>query len=171
MATPPATKPPLPPPASLTDLTPVQQLPGRYEAGDLSLKWTGFALLTMVVLAGLIHWGLWELLKNESAKPRVIEQVRSVAPRPLGRAAPPIQPSQDHDRLPAGDLDTMREGEDRVFSAMGFIPGPDPHTWRIPDDLVRDVARGPDTPVPRPPAATTEPVVTPVPGVDEGGKP
>lgn len=158
------------------ELRPAARVPGAYEKGDLSLKWCGFALVCLVVSALVIHWGLMRVVKANLEHERVVDKGRSVSTTSVELANPPLQPRQDHDRLPGQDLDLMREQENRVFEAMGWrrkeATGGE-GDWRVPDAVVARVAErmgkgeGPATR----PAATRAGAAktTPVQGVDEGG--
>ena len=102
------------------------------------------------------------------------EPVRDYAP-PDTFHAPPLQPTQAHDRLPRQDLEAMRRDEDSVFQDLGWQVDPVHHVATPPENLVRQIAaryaqHGQNHPSTAP---TSMPaghrIITPVPGVDQGG--
>jgi hypothetical protein len=155
-----------------------------YQPGHVRLRWFALAVVCFVAFAAVTHWWLWELVKAD-ANPRPVDHPLSAVSGYATEAtetpaAPPLQPTPDHDRLPYQDLEAMRRGEDNVFEALGWKVNEATHEATPPDDLVRQVAarfgRRASSPSSAPaaaasstaPPATTQ-VVTPIPGVDQGG--
>lgn len=150
---------------------PPRREPGKYETGDVSLRWMTVGLVLLIAGAVVMHWSLWKVWAAQSEEGRSADVPRSVAAEGVRRTGPALQPSVGHDRLPPEDLATMRAGEDAVFAAMGWRAADG--KIRVPDEVVGKVV---DLERSRPSAPATEATsrssvgqVTPIPGVDEGG--
>jgi hypothetical protein len=134
-------------------------------------------VICFVAFAAVTYVALWFLLKLENGRVRDADRPRSlvaVVRYPLN--APPLQPTQTHDRRPQEDLVVMYRQEDRVFADMGWTVDQNTHEARLPDALVQRVASQANahrvaTASSRPatsPTTSRTKVITPVPAVDEG---
>jgi hypothetical protein len=152
-----------------------------YQPGDMRVRWFALAVACFIAFAAVTHWWLWVLVKADATPPRGVDRPLSAVPD-YGRAdtgttaaAPPLQPTPTHDRLPYQDLEALRRGEDNVFKSLGWKVDAATHQATPPDALVRKVVaqyqhRAATTaPSSTSAPATTSEVITPIPGVDQGG--
>jgi hypothetical protein len=120
-----------------------QTLSRGYEWTHLRLGWVLALLVLFGILAIVMHVSLWYVLKAFANNPRAADQPRSVLEPGVAqpaRFAPPLQPSQQHDRMPSEDLAAMHQREDQVFRDLGWTIDPVTHHATPPDALVRLVA-------------------------------
>jgi len=132
-----------------------------------------------VLLAAAWEVGLWFVVKLE-AGPRAVDRDTSAVSGYERQAereragGPALQPSVSHDTLPRADLEAVRGVEDGVFAKMGWAVDGVRHQATVPAGVVEEVAReeGAKAAAPTGRAGGTMDeanVVTPVPGVDQGG--
>jgi hypothetical protein len=148
----------------------------------MRVRWFAVAVACFIAFAAVTHWWLWVLVKADATPPRAVDYPLSAVPD-YGRAdtgatmaAPPLQPTPSHDRLPYQDLEALRRGEDNVFESLGWKVDEATHQATPPEDLIRKVAARFQRPAATTTApsskstpATTSQVITPIPGVDQGG--
>jgi hypothetical protein len=113
-----------------------------YEPHDLKASWIVWFVVIFIVIAALIQIGLWVLLVKLGSTRREVDAPRSVLTAQEPAPSPSIQPTQQHDALPAEDLQAMRKQEDAVFSQLGWDVNPQTHQVIVPDDVVKRVAQG-----------------------------
>jgi hypothetical protein len=114
-----------------------------YERDVVRLRWLAIATAALIVLAITIHIVLWYYLKMLDNHPRMADLPRSVvAPHQQAPSnAPPLQPTQTHDRTPPQDLAVMLQNEEAVFEHLGWKVDPVNHRVTPPEQLAQIVSQ------------------------------
>lgn len=99
-----------------------------------------FFVIFILVAVGL-QFGLWGLLKVYLHEPRPADVVTSASPPQPRFKAPHLQPTQQHDKLPSGDLDDLRREKNEIFQGMGWSLDPQSGAPVIPDSIVDELAK------------------------------
>ncbi len=108
-----------------------------YEASTITVRGLGIFFVLFCISGVLIHIGVWYLLKFYFAEKRSAEAPKSAVTHVEPRFEPRLQPSPVHDTNPPQDLATMHQGENRIFSHMGWEVVPGGTDVRIPSQIVR----------------------------------
>lgn len=138
-----------------------ESLAAGYEKSGVSVKGLAIFLVCLVVVAAVIHTGVWFLfsdyLKSDQAKDRPSSALtdpefvagynrRFGTTLPTDTTPPPpaprIQPTPglEHQNTPEADLQQMYRQEDAVFHQMGWRVDPETHVpLAIPDPVVSAV--------------------------------
>ena len=130
-----------------TESAPAAQTPSG-ETGESPLhERSGIELRTLIrfvvifivaaIAIHLIVWLVFVVFRSAAGQPREITGVTEA------RIAPPeprLQPSVQHNALPALDLATMREAERAELARRGFVDEKSGQI-RVPDEIVARVAR------------------------------
>ncbi|HZZ43535.1 MAG TPA: hypothetical protein VFE58_11410 [Tepidisphaeraceae bacterium] len=119
-----------------------ESLKRGYEHGNPRIRWFVTAVIGLALFAAFMYAFLWYLVKADSHHPLVDQRLSAItgyASTPS--AAPPLQPSPQHDRTAAEDLETMRHSEDQVFLSLGWHVDPATHRATPPASLVQLVAK------------------------------
>jgi hypothetical protein len=111
-----------------------------YEPDDLKGSWMVWFVIILIVSGVAVHIGLWFTLKLLASSHRTVDDPRSALIEETPVPPAPLQPTQQHDRLPAEDLQAMREHEDAVFNQLGWEVEPKTHQVQVPGDVVARVA-------------------------------
>ena len=119
-----------------------------YERRDVRMRWVVGFVIVLAVSGAVIHTGVWFLLKGLVHGGRSIDRPESVLNERDGNPprdwatpdAPPLQPTQRHDRTPPEDLAAMHRQEDEVLTAMGWTIDPTTHRPVVPASLAAIVA-------------------------------
>jgi len=114
-----------------------------YERRDVRMRWIVGFVIVLVVSGAIIHTGVWFLLKGLVHDERSVDRPRSVLNEDDGNSprewatpdAPPLQPTQRHDRAPQEDLAAMHRQEDEVLMAMGWTIDATTHKPVVPASL------------------------------------
>jgi len=98
-----------------------------------------FAIFLLV--AAILQFGIWGLLKLYMHTPRPIDTVTSIAPAQARFPPPNLQPTQEHNKLPHEDLMDLMKKKDEIFQRMGWRLDPQSGVPVIPDSIVDQLAR------------------------------
>lgn len=143
-----------------------------HETRDASMRGILIFVIGFIVTGAVIHGLLWLTLKQFASDPREVDVPLSAvqSPTDLPPGAPPLQPRQDRDQGPRTDLVEMKRREDAVFTQLGWKIDPQTQRPTPPVAVLQAVSTRPrPTTAPASTAPATQPVVTPIPGVDQGG--
>ncbi|MDB5292270.1 MAG: hypothetical protein JWL69_3511 [Phycisphaerales bacterium] len=123
------------------------ELPSReaialgYEQEVVSRRAMLILLFWFIVMAVVLNFFLWFVMKHYISIERGADFPTSVVKDDIGPPPPRLQPSVQHDDLPAQDMQDLLAEEDRMFSRLGWQVNPDTHAVTIPGDIVARVAR------------------------------
>lgn len=112
-----------------------------YETSDVRLRGAVVAVVLFIVFAAVTHVWLYFLWLADAEPTRPVDYPRSVMTDGFAPSAePPLQPTQQHDRLPSEDLVAMHRRENAVFAALGWKVAPGTALVDPPEALIRIVA-------------------------------
>ena len=146
-----------------------ESLEAGYETTTVSVKGLAWMVVCLVVLAVVVHVGIWALLKGywyaDVRTDRLVSALQAVPqPPPPG---PRIQPnpfdSTEPDRpsnLPPDDLQAMYRGEDEAFRQMGWTVDERSHVLTIPARFIEQVIQEEAGRKDEPPPPASQPTTT-----------
>src|SRR5689334_5921455 len=111
-----------------------------YETMQFRLRWLGLFVVGIIVSAVVIHFVVWIVMNRYDKRIREADVPESAVNVRHEMAAPSLQPTPAHDRLPAGDLRQMHAAEDSIFAQLGWQRDANTGVFLPPADLVRAVA-------------------------------
>src|SRR5450432_727518 len=91
-----------------------------YEEHDLKGSWIVWFMVIFILGGIAIHAGLWYLLVEMGSHRRDVDQPQSAFSAENVPVPQPLQPTQQHDRLPPQDLQAMHQREDSIFQQLGW---------------------------------------------------
>ena len=105
-----------------------------HEGSNISLRALIRFVVVFVVALIVIHlliWGVFVVFRAAVGQERQITGVEAARIPP---PEPRLQPSVEHNALPAQDLERLREAEREEFARRGWID-PQTGTIRVPDEI------------------------------------
>jgi hypothetical protein len=112
-----------------------------YEEEAVSRRALTILLFWFILMAGVLHIFLWVVMKHYITEERGADRPVSLVKDESGPPPPRLQPSVQHDDLPAQDMQNLLAEEDRMFSRLGWQVNFDTHAVTIPETVVTRVAR------------------------------
>jgi hypothetical protein len=134
------------------DNPPPETIARGYETMEFRLRWLGLFVVGIIVSAVVIHLIVWYAMQHFGKQTRAADLPQSAVKLTHELAAPSLQPTPTHDRLPAEDVVQMHGREDAIFDQLGWKRDADTGVFHPPADLIRAVANR--TTAPATPQAT-----------------
>lgn len=112
-----------------------------YEPPDISVKGLLVFLVIFLVMAVVIHVGIWFLNESLLHRRRNAEAVKSAVPVVQQFATPDVQPTETHNQMPWQDLADLRHAEASRFQQLGWKADGKTGSAVIPDSIVTQLAQ------------------------------
>ncbi len=125
-----------------------------YEPPDLNVKGLLVFLIIFLLMAVVIHVGIWFLNEYLSGRPRDADAVKSAVPVVRQFSRPDVQPTESHNQMPWQDMADLRHAEAARFEQLGWKSDPATGSAVIPDSIVSRLAERYKAKGPAAPAAT-----------------
>jgi len=116
-----------------------------HESSDIKLRTLIRFAVAFVVVAVLVHIGVWLVFVGFRAAVAQPREITGVSAEHIPPPEPRLEPSVQHNTLPSMDLEKLRAAEHDEFARRGWV---DPQTGqvRVPEKIINQLAemsRGP----------------------------